>query len=304
MTRFGFDDAFLRRLERLALVARRAEAGASAGHRPTRRLGLGLDFAGHRPYAPGDDVRALDWNVYARSDRLVTRQHELRDELNLTLLVDTSASMALGRPEKSAFVRKVAAALGYVGLVRGARLSVHGFGPDLQRGPHGLEGRGRAVALFAFLSELPLGGRTNLPAAASALGEHAWHRRHRSVVVILSDFAAPSQETSDGLATLRKHGFEPALMAVSAPDERHPGRAREPAGAGTVATLEDPETGETFEASLTSEVLEAWEAAHAAFTQTLLGRARRAGLGATALDTGAPVEEETLRGLREAGLVT
>lgn len=303
MRRLGFDDDFLRRLERLALVTRRAEAGASAGGRPTRRLGLGLDFAGHRPYAPGDDVRALDWNVYARSDRLVTRQHELRDDLNLTLLVDASASMALGQPEKSAFVRRVAAALGYVGLVRGARISVHGFGPELLPGPQALEGRGRALALFAFLSELPLGGRTDLRATAAALGQHPWHRLHRGVVVILSDFAAPSRETSEGLTLLRKHGFEPALMAVSAPDERHPGAHKGAPLAAETMVLEDPETGETLEASLTPDVLAAWAAAHAAFTRTLLGRARRAGFGATALDTAAPLEQETLRGLREAGLV-
>ena len=92
-----FDDRFLRKLESLALTIRRTAAGRSHGMRRSRRVGAGLEFADHRDYVPGDDLRYLDWNLYGRLERRALRLYEEDEDLSIDVLVDASASMAMGR---------------------------------------------------------------------------------------------------------------------------------------------------------------------------------------------------------------
>jgi len=298
-----FDDTFLRHLERLALRARRRGAQDLAGDRPSRRIGLGVDFADHRAYVPGDDLRALDWNVYARSDRLVTRQFEATDDSALTVLLDTSGSMSLGSPPKSLFARRVAAAVSYLGLVRAGCVSVHGFAQHLHEGLVGLRGRARAAALFSHLGGLVDEGPTDLLRAARNLTAHPWHRRHRGLVLVLSDFAAGAEETAKAFSHLRQQGFEPVLSMVSAPDERASALALAGLPEGTDVELWDPETGAMVEVSVSAQLHRAWQERHRAFTTALLQRTRRAGVAAVALDTATRVEDAALSAMREAGLI-
>ena len=110
-----FDDEFLRRLQRLGLLAKRINAAApAAGQRRGPRLGDGLEFADHRAYAPGDDLRFLDWHYYARMEKFLLRLFHEQAEGSVTLMLDCSASMGLGaEAPKFDYARRMTAALAY-----------------------------------------------------------------------------------------------------------------------------------------------------------------------------------------------
>ena len=111
-----FDTDFLRKLERLHLVAKRLSWAGAKGEHAVSRKGFSLEFSDYRRYQRGDDLRYVDWNIYRRLDRLLLKVFTAEEEMNIYLLVDTSRSMAEGAPAKLDYAKKVAAALGYIGL--------------------------------------------------------------------------------------------------------------------------------------------------------------------------------------------
>ena len=110
-----FDEQFLQRLEYLRMVSRKIAAGKFRARRETETAGSGIDFADHRQYTPGDDVRNIDWRLYRRTENLFVKRYEEERDLHIHFLVDTSASMHIGEPNKWSLARKIAAALGYIG---------------------------------------------------------------------------------------------------------------------------------------------------------------------------------------------
>jgi uncharacterized protein (DUF58 family) len=116
---------FLTQLERLSLLSRRSFRGRVKGERRSPRKGISVEFSDFRPYGIGDDLRYVDWNVYARLDRLYLKLFVDEEDLCLHLLVDASASMGFGAPSKLDHAARLAGALGFVGLV----------GRGLQPGP-------------------------------------------------------------------------------------------------------------------------------------------------------------------------
>ena len=108
---------FLSQLERLSLLSRRSFRGRVKGERRSPRKGISVEFSDYRPYGVGDDLRYVDWNVYARLDRLYLKLFVDEEDLCLHLLVDASASMGFGDPSKLDHAARLAAALGFVGLV-------------------------------------------------------------------------------------------------------------------------------------------------------------------------------------------
>src|SRR5690242_17181566 len=119
-----FDEAFLRQLERLLLLLRSPVRGGLKGGRRSVKRGQSVEFADYRDYALGDDLRQLDWNVYARLEKLFVKLFVEEEDITVTLLVDASASMASGRPAKLLFAKRAAAALGYIALASEDRVQV------------------------------------------------------------------------------------------------------------------------------------------------------------------------------------
>src|SRR5437667_6515109 len=127
---------FLRRLESLELVSKKVLAGRMKGDRLSRRKGRGSEFADYRPYAVGDDLRFLDWNLFGRLEKLFLRLFLEEEDLNVHLLIDTSASMDFGSPTKLRYAKQVAAALGFVGLTNLDRVAISTIGGEtVQRSP-------------------------------------------------------------------------------------------------------------------------------------------------------------------------
>lgn len=111
----------LAKLELLRVATRRAHPGRYAARTRSKKLGVGVDFADHRPYTPGDDLKHVDWTLYGRSGQLMVRLAEEETELNVHLLVDRSASMGLTvgaarGDDKRAVAQRVAVAIAYVAL--------------------------------------------------------------------------------------------------------------------------------------------------------------------------------------------
>src|SRR6476660_3378776 len=123
-----FDEAFLRQLERLLLIMRAPARGGLKGGRRSVKRGQSVEFADFRDYALGDDLRQLDWNVLARLEKLFVKLFVEEEDVTITLLLDTSASMATGRPDKLQFAKRAAAALGYIGLASEDRIALSALG--------------------------------------------------------------------------------------------------------------------------------------------------------------------------------
>src|SRR5574342_1177667 len=153
---------FLTQLERLSLLSRRSFRGRVKGERRSPRKGISVEFSDFRPYGVGDDLRYVDWNVYARLDRLYLKLFVDEEDLCLHLLVDGSASMGFGQPSKLDHALKVAAALGYIGLNNLERVALAHFAGGLARTLRPRRGRGQILPLLDFLATVQAAGGTNL----------------------------------------------------------------------------------------------------------------------------------------------
>jgi uncharacterized protein (DUF58 family) len=180
-----FDADFLRRLERLHLIAKRLDWAGAGGEHAASRKGHSLEFSDYRRYQRGDDLRYVDWNIYRRLDRLVLKVFIAEEELNIYLLVDTSASMA----PKIDYAKKIAAALGYIGLKNLDRVGGAAFSSTLQTPLKPGRGRTQILRLFNFLEGLACSGPTDLGAG---IHRFASLFPQTGLVVIVSDLFDPA----------------------------------------------------------------------------------------------------------------
>jgi len=189
-----FDAGFMRKLERLHLVAKRLNWNGAQGEHAASRKGSSLEFSDYRRYQRGDDLRYVDWNVYRRLDRLLLKVFSAEEEMNLYLLVDTSASMA-GPPAAAApgitkigYAKQVAAALGYIGLANLDAVGGAAFSSTLHAPLKADRGRAHILRLFTFLDALSCGGATDLTAATRRF---AAVFARPGLVVLISDLLDP-----------------------------------------------------------------------------------------------------------------
>jgi len=115
---------FLARLDALDVLSRRILQGKLQGERRSKQRGRSVEFADHRPYAIGDDLRLVDWNIYARLEQLFLKLFMEEQDLTVHIVLDASMSLAEGEPSKETFAKKLAAALSYVALVNNNRLTL------------------------------------------------------------------------------------------------------------------------------------------------------------------------------------
>ncbi|MGH9183470.1 MAG: DUF58 domain-containing protein [Acidimicrobiales bacterium] len=258
----------LARLERLQLSTRRPLAGRLAGDHRSPAHGSSIDFADYREYHPGDDFRRVDYALYARLDVLLVRLFEAEDDLQLRLMIDTSASMATGGKLDRA--RQVAAALGFVALVRRDAVSVHAF--PLDGSAPRFRGRHAVPPLFAHLARLRAGGETRFVAAATHLLARPGPA---GLTVVVSDLLTPEWET--GIARLPARGADLVIVHVLAPEELAPSLSD--GGEELVGDLDlvDAETGRRVSVSLSPHTLAAYERAAAAWADGVATRCRQAG---------------------------
>lgn len=195
----------------LELAARRVVEGLYAGRHRSPFHGPAVEFADHRAYQPGDDLKSVDWKVLARSDHLLVRRYREERDLPLTLVLDTSASMAYGAPAKDAWARLACAALGWLAIDQGDRVRlVHGAAQVDGRSPD-LGGPGAVPRLVALLGHLPTAGASDLPRLLADLGARL---ERRTLLVVVSDLLVDPAELAKPLGALAARGHDLALIQV------------------------------------------------------------------------------------------
>jgi uncharacterized protein (DUF58 family) len=290
-----FDEATLRKLNQLALVATRIRAGAIKGERRSSRRGSSVEFADYRDYTPGDDLRRLDWNIYARLERPFIKLLEEEEDLAVYLLLDGSLSMDWGADEnyKFQYAQRLVAGLGAVALASGDALSVgflqHGavtgeFGPT--------RGQVALSRLFRFVEELEPDGETDLNAA---LFNYALTPRRSGLVILLSDLLAP-QSYAEGLRHLLSRGHEVVLVHILSPDELDPPLAGD-------LQLVDVETGHEQDISLDGGLRTLYRQRAQTWIHSIQADCRQHGIRYLQLSTDQPWDQILLLEMRRAGIV-
>lgn len=282
---------FLRRLERLAVAARRVSGGPFPGEHASTRQGGSVEFADFRNYVPGDDFRHIDWNAYGRLDRLFLKLFREESELSVYVLLDRSASMGLV-PAKIHFARQVAAALAYVSLCNFDRVTLGAVDERLAARLGPVRGKAQATACFRFLEAQEAGGVSDLE---RALREFASSRPRRGICVVVSDFLQ-ERDAFAGLRALRLERHEVYALQVLDPEEL------DPAMAGDLR-LVDAETEAVREVTVTPAVLAAYRRVIQAYVRDLEERCRGYGIGYALAPTSARLEDLVFQTLRREGLV-
>ncbi|MBO3464195.1 DUF58 domain-containing protein [Aetokthonos hydrillicola CCALA 1050] len=219
------------------IASRKVFIGRMKGERRSRRRGESIEFADHRQYVVGDDLRRIDWNIFGRLDRLFMKLFLEEEDLSLHVVIDCSESQACGEPEKFACLQKAAAAIGYIALSnlhrvtftaiaeRGTSDGGAGFQPASGTGSGGvvsslknLRGKRRAAEMGAYLCGLETGGSSRFTESAKRI---ALARTGKGVMVILSDFLF-KEGYEQGLTYLAGRGYDLVCIQVLSPQEVDP----------------------------------------------------------------------------------
>lgn len=179
------DPEFVKRLETLALLARRVLSGSLRSDRKTLKRGSGTTFADYAEYKLGDDYRNIDWNIYARMESMVVKLFELEEDASVYVLLDLSPSMT----PKLDFAKKLAAALGYIALHRHDRLSIYGFSDSLRPLLESSHGRAKIFPMLDALERAEtFGAGTGL---TECVRQFQIRQRRPGICVLVSDFLSP-----------------------------------------------------------------------------------------------------------------
>ena len=289
------DGALMARLDRLDVVSRKIFAGKLQGERRSKRRGRSVEFADFRPYVHGDDLRFVDWNIYGRLDRLFLKMFLEEEDLSLFVVIDASASMAFGDPEKFAYAQRLAMALGYVGLVNRNRVSLASFGGGGVSRLANLRGRGKTREMGSWLLGLASAGAADFTESMRSL---VLSRQGRGVMVVLSDFLL-REGYEKGLTYAAGRGYDVFAIQILAPEETDPA-SREISGDLRLVDLEDAsETEVTATPALIARYRERLEA----YCASLRDFCVRRGIVHVPVETTRPIDELMLEVLRQRGLL-
>src|SRR5262249_55458298 len=285
----------VRALESVTLAGKRVPSGRSAGQWRSRASGSSVEFSDYRTYAPGDEFRRIDWNAYARLERLFVRLYRAEEDLSLTVLLDTSASMAWGRPSKVRLAAQLAGALTFVALHSGDRVDLATCrAAHLGERLHGLRGHAATWPAWRLLESLTCEGATDLNAGLNA---YARQTRGAGMTVVLSDLFSPTgyQQGVDALLGQRQ---DVLLVHVLAPDEMQP-----PADLVGGWALPAREPAAPLEATITPSVVRAYRRLLQAFIDEAADFSRRRGITYLQLRSDVNVSDVVLRTFRTLGIL-
>lgn len=295
-SRVDFDADFLRKLEYLNVVARKIMAGRMRADRQSPRRGTSAEFADHRSYVAGDDIRRVDWHLYGRLEELFIKLYREEENLHFTVLVDASASMDMPRdarnPDKFGHALQIAAALAYIGMANLDSTNVLAYDERLKDGLWRLKGRGKVFQLFDALRELEIGGTTDM---SRSFREFVSREQRRGVVVAVGDFCDVDGFQA-ALKSLkhRKHD----IYAIHVVDPRE----EEPDLRGDLR-LVDRETGVSKEINVTDALRERYKLAFAELGNAVETFCKKNEIGYVRARTDTPFDELVLRVLRRGGLL-
>jgi len=287
-----FDEGFLRQLERLGVLMKQPVRGGLKGGRRSVKRGQSVEFADYRDYSLGDDLRQLDWNVYARLEKLFVKLFVEEEDVTVTFLLDASPSMAFGRPQKLLFAKRAAAALGYIALSGEDRVVTAALTGRSARRHSGLRGSGRIFRLLGNLSSVnPVDGPTDLLVAAR---HAAAMLSGRGIVVLLSDLLDPSADRV--IRELAATGSELIVLHTLSPDELDPPLEGD-------LRLVDSETGEGIDVTVDLAALDDYKTRLAAWQESLADLAAKRRASYVPISTDTPLADLVFAELRRRRVV-
>ena len=282
-----FSSEFLVQLERLSLLSRRVFRGRVKGERRSPRRGHSVEFCDYRAYGVGDDLRYVDWNIYGRLDRLHVKLFVEEQDLCLHLLLDASASMDFGAPTKLEYGARLAAALGFIGLVSMERVGVGVLRERVAEGWPPTRGRNQVMGLFEFLGRVRPAGGTSLN---DGLQNYAMRAREPGLAVVISDLLDPGGFEA-GVRALLEHRFDVHLVHVLTPEEMSPELAGD-------LRLVDSETGEERALSVDGDAIHAYHERLRQFLERAEAFSRTQEIGYHRVTVDTSVEEFVLSQIR------
>ena len=282
----------LAQLERLELVTRKVFRGRMKGERRSKRKGQSVEFADFRNYVAGDDLRLLDWNLYARLDKLIVKLFLEEEDLHFYTLIDASLSMDFGDPTKLNYAKQLAAALGFIGLVRADRVRIETLGQKpSERGPV-LRGRQSVWRMLEYLNGIEAGETASL---ATGVKNFCLRNHGKGIVMLLTDL-------------MDKNGYESALryfvsqqmdcyvVQILSQEELEPDVKGD-------LKLVDVEDSDEAEITVSAPLLARYQATLSAFTRGAQEFCSRRGMHYMLANNKLPVADLVGQHLRRRGLV-
>lgn len=283
---------FMAKLDQLALVSRKIFAGKMRGERISKRRGESAEFADYRSYVMGDDLRFLDWNIYARLEKLFIKLFLQEEDLHVSLLIDTSKSMDWGEPHKGIYAQRIAAAIAYIGLVNFDRVSLYTYANGLQGELAGVRGRRLMYQVIDFLMRSDCAGTSNLAATGK---QFAIRHPQQGIVIILSDFFEKGGY-EEGLRYLIGRQYDLYALQVLSPEEI------EPVLAGDLK-LTDIEDDDTAEVTVSRALINRYKQNLHAYCGQLRDYCTRRGVNYLFSSTNVPFDQIVLSYFRKKGLL-
>ena len=283
---------FMARLDQLDVMSRKLLAGKMKGERRSKRRGQSVEFADYRNYVVGDDLRFIDWNIYARLDKLFLKLFLEEEDLALYILLDVTKSCDYGDPNKALYLKKVAAALGYIGLVNYNRVTICGIADGVVADTGGMRGRTKVSQMMDFVKKLQPEGAGNL---AEAGRRFALAHRHKGVLVVLSDFFDKGGYEA-GLRYLASGKYDTFAVQVLSPQEIEPDLQGD-------LKLVDMEDADQAEVSITQPLMKQYKANLNAYCLAVKDYVTRRGGTYLFASTAVPFDTLVLNYLRERGLL-
>ena len=281
----------LAQLERMELVSRKIFRGRMKGERRSRRKGQSVEFADFRSYVPGDDLRFIDWNLYARLDRLFLKLFLEEEDLHFYALIDTSASMLFGEPTKLRCAKQLAAALGFIGLCRADRVKIEGLGTSHRAPGPVLRGR---HSLWRMLQHLDALESVNV-SLADGVKNFCLRNSGKGILVLITDLM-DKEGYEHAIRYLVAQQLDVYVIQVLSTEETQPDVAGD-------LKLVDCEDGDTTEITVSRPLLARYEQTLAAFVQGAKEFCGRRGINYMLARTDTPVDEMIGNYLRQRGLV-
>jgi uncharacterized protein (DUF58 family) len=286
------DPQFLHRLEQLVLVSRKIFMGRMKGERRSKKKGQSSEFADYRNYVVGDDLRFLDWNLYARLDKLFLRLFMEEEDLHFYVLIDNSLSMDFGQPTKLHYAKQVAAALGFIGLVNLDRVVIEAFNNQLTQTLPAVRGRRSLWRLMDFLQKIEPAGPSDL---RKSLRSFSLKCSGKGIVVLLTDLMDKGGY-EDALRYLVTRQLDIYVIQVLSQEEI------EPEIVGDLQ-LVDAEDEDKAEITVSSALLKRYKQNLAAFRASVHEFCARRGVTYLFTSNQVPFERLVLSYLRQKGLV-
>ena len=282
----------LAQLERLELVSRKIFRGRMKGERRSRRKGQSVEFADFRNYVHGDDLRFIDWNTFARLDKLFLKLFLEEEDLHFFALVDASSSMEFGDPTKFHYAKQIAASLGFIGLCRADRVKIEAIGSSTSNPGPVLRGRRNLWRMLEYLEGVQPG--INIP-LAQGVKEFCLRNSGKGIVVLISDLMDKAGY-HEALRYLLAQNMDIYVIHVLSPEEIDPDVT------GDIKLI-DCEDADIAEITVSRPLLQRYKQTLASFIESAREFCNRRAISYLMTSTDNPVEQLVSNYLRKRGLV-